>query len=175
MELLFIPLFLVAIIGIIGYVINSIVNLKKQEKQEEEYKKAMLNTGIEQVKNLTPYEFEDWIAKFLSCCGFIAYTTKRSGDYGVDVIAEKQGKKIAIQVKKYSNPLGIKCVQEIIAGMGYYSADEGWVVSTAPYFTKNAQELAKTKNIRLFNFKELTLLLNNLQILNGITPKDKID
>ena len=147
------------LIALIIYILITIT----EKQYEKELQEAILNTGIEQVENLDPFEFEEWVARFLRISGYRAYATKKSGDYGVDVIAEKEYNRIAIQVKKFSNPVGIKAVQEVIAGMDYYNCYEGWVITTAPYFTQAAKNLAQTRNIKLYNKNDLAILLYELQ------------
>ena len=43
-------------------------------------------------------------------------------------------------------------------------------MTTAPYFTQAAKNLAKAQNIKLFNKNDLAVLLNNLQ-KNNIVNK----
>ena len=62
-------------------------------------------------------EFESFCAKVLQDNGFENVNmTKASGDQGVDIIAFKDGVRYAIQCKRYSNSVGNKAVQEVIAG-----------------------------------------------------------
>lgn len=136
-------------------------------KKEIELQEAILQTNIDQVDTLTPYEFEEWVARLLRIAGYNATATKKSGDYGVDVIAEKDNERIAIQVKKFSKPVGIKAVQEVISGMDYYNCYDGWVVTTAPYFTQAAKNLANTRDVKLYNKNDLALMLYNLQKENN--------
>lgn len=142
--------------------------IKKWNKREKQLQEAILHTNISQVDKLTPYEFEEWVARFLRIAGYKAHATKKSGDYGVDVVAEKDNTSIAIQVKKFTKPVGIKAVQEVISGMDYYNCYEGWVITTAPYFTQAAKNLAKTRNIKLYNKNDLALLLYELQKDNDV-------
>ncbi len=150
------------IIALIIYIYKFI----KEKKYEHKLQEAIINTNITQVDNLNPYEFEEWIARFLRIAGYNAKATKKSGDYGVDVIAEKENNRIAIQVKKFNKAVGIKAVQEVSAGMDYYNCCEGWVVTTAPYFTQAAKNLANIRNIKLYNKNDLAILLNDLQNKN---------
>lgn len=138
----------------------------EERKYEHKLQKAIINTNISQVDILNPYEFEEWVARFLRIAGYNAEATKKSGDYGVDVIAEKENNRIAVQVKKFNKPVGIKAVQEVSAGMDYYNCNEGWVVTTAPYFTQAAKNMAKIRNIKLYNKNDLAILLNELQNKN---------
>ena len=147
----------------IATTIYTVVSWKKSKQNEELLNSAILSTGINQLDNLSPYEFEDWVARFLNLNGYQARTTKRSGDFGADVIAFRGNTKIVISCKKYVGNLGIKCVQEIIAAMDYYNANEGWVASTSPHFSKQAYDLARSRGVRLFTKNDLALMLNRLQ------------
>ncbi|MBQ7466676.1 MAG: restriction endonuclease [Clostridia bacterium] len=151
-----------AVICVITFVVY-LYKLFAARLLEKQLQEAILSTNIDQVDKLDPYEFEEWVARLLRIAGYNAKATKRSGDYGVDVLAEKEDEKIAIQVKKFTKPVGIKAVQEVISGMDYYGCYEGWVITTAPYFTKAAQNLAATRNIKLYNKSGLALFLYDLQ------------
>ena len=88
------------------------------------------------------YEFEEYMAGLLARNGFSnVSTTKKSGDYGVDILAEKDGYRYAVQCKLYSQPVGLTAVQEVFAGKKYYNCHVA-VVATNNTFTANAIELA---------------------------------
>ena len=76
--------------------------------------------------------------------------TKGSGDYGVDILAEKDGITYGIQCKCYNSPVGVKAVQEAYAGRDYYDCMVG-AVMTNQYFTKPAVEAAKKLKILLWD------------------------
>lgn len=109
-------------------------------------------------KELSPLEFEKDICIKLKKFGFRAETTKASGDQGVDVIAERNDIKFAIQCKFYSSPVGNKAVQEVCAGRDFYDADYGVVVTNNTY-TPAAKKLADKNEIILLNDSELEKLL----------------
>ena len=90
--------------------------------------------------------------------GYEVLQTKASGDYGVDLIITKDKRKIAIQVKKYSRPVGLKAVQEAYSGKTYYKCHEAWVITNSTY-TLQAEKSARSCNVRLINGKELNNLL----------------
>lgn len=104
--------------------------------------------------HINPYEFECNCKKILEKAGWTARTTPKSGDQGVDVIAQKQDKLIVVQCKLYNQPVGNKAVQEIVAGRTYYHADYAAVVSNNT-FTKSARQLAKSCDVILLNVKKL--------------------
>ncbi|MDK1195295.1 restriction endonuclease [Cronobacter dublinensis] len=104
--------------------------------------------------NITPAEYEILCADILESCGWKARVTKLSGDQGVDVIAEKDNFTIAIQCKKYSNPVGNKAVQEVTSGKVYYHADACAVVTNSTY-TPAARSLAKSQGVLLLHHTDL--------------------
>ena len=109
------------------------------------------NKPIINIDNMSGHEFEMFCAKVLQMNGFYDINvTKASGDQGVDVIALKDGIRCAIQCKRYSNNVGNKAVQEVIAGMQYYNCPIG-IVMTNSYFTQSAKELANRAEIILWD------------------------
>lgn len=107
--------------------------------------------GIKELDEIEGHEFEYYCAELLKKRGFIEVTvTKGSGDYGIDVLAEKDGVTYGIQCKAYTGPVGVKAVQEAFAGKEYYDRMVGAVL-TNRYFTKPAVEAAKKLKILLWD------------------------
>jgi len=106
-------------------------------------------------KNMTPYEYEHYCASLLQDQGWKARATQASGDQGVDVVAERNGIKVAIQCKMYKQPVGNKAVQEIRTGVEFIDADFGAVVATNG-FTRSAKELANKTGVILLHHSELS-------------------
>ena len=96
-------------------------------------------------------DFEFFCADLLKESGFLdVEVTKLSGDYGVDILAEKDGISFAFQCKNYMSPVGIKAVQQIYSGKAYYDKMVG-VVMTNHCFTKPAIDFAEKLNILLWD------------------------
>lgn len=97
------------------------------------------------------HDFEYFCAELLKQRGFLEVeVTRGSGDYGVDILAEKDGVTYAIQCKRYNGPVGVKAVQEAYAGRDYYDRMVGAVL-TNQYFTAPAAEAAKKLKILLWD------------------------
>ena len=97
------------------------------------------------------HDFEEFCASLLRKEGFLEVeVTKGSGDYGIDILAEKDGVTYAIQCKCYAAPVGVKAVQEAYAGRDYYDRMVGAVL-TNQYFTTPAVEAAKRLKILLWD------------------------
>jgi len=106
---------------------------------------------VRSLDEIEGHEFEHYCAELLKKRGFEEVSvTKGSGDYGVDVLAEKDGVTYAIQCKAYTTPVGVKAVQEACAGREFYDRMVGAVL-TNQYFTKPAVEAAKKLKILLWD------------------------
>lgn len=116
---------------------------------------------LEKIDNLSGKEFEYFIMKLLNVLEFENVSnTKISSDYGVDLVATKNNETYAIQCKRHKNRIGIEAVQQIVAGKTYYKCTNA-IVITNNYFTKNAIELAKINNVKLWDRRKLELLIEN--------------
>ena len=57
------------------------------------------------------HDFEYYCAELLRRQGFLEVeVTRGSGDYGIDILAEKDGVTYAIQCKRYTAPVGVKAI-----------------------------------------------------------------
>lgn len=103
------------------------------------------------LEEMEGHEFEYFCAELLERRGFEdVEVTKGSGDYGIDILAEKEGVTYAIQCKRYTAPVGVKAIQEAYAGRDYYDRMVG-AVMTNQYFTTPAVEVAKKLKILLWD------------------------
>lgn len=104
-----------------------------------------------QLDEMEGLDFEYYCAELLKYHGFVdVEVTRGSGDYGIDILAEKDGVTYAIQCKRYHAPVGVKAVQEAYAGRDYYDRMVGCVL-TNQYFTQPAVEAAKKLKILLWD------------------------
>lgn len=113
------------------------------------------------------HDFEYFCAGLLRERGFLEVeVTKGSGDYGVDILAEKDGVTYAIQCKRYGAPVGVKAVQEAYAGRDYYDRMVGAVL-TNQYFTEPAVEAAKRLKILLWDRGYLETMMEETKWISG--------
>lgn len=103
------------------------------------------------IDEMEGHDFEFFCADLMKKRGFEEVeVTKGSGDYGVDILAEKEGITYAVQCKCYTDLVGVKAVQEAYAGRDYYDRMVGAVL-TNQYFTAPAVEAAKKLKILLWD------------------------
>ena len=87
--------------------------------------------------------------------GYTVDRTPASGDQGVDLILRCESKtSIAIQAKRYNEPVGNAAIQEVFAGRVFYSATRAAVVTTSTY-SRAAVDLALRTRVRLVARDEL--------------------
>ncbi len=77
------------------------------------------------------YQYELVTKEMFALLDWETFVTPKSGDQGADLIIEKYGLKFVVQCKFYSNPVGNKAVQEVIAAKGFYDAGGAIVVTNA--------------------------------------------
>ncbi len=97
------------------------------------------------------HEFEYYCADLLSMNGFRnVEVTRGSGDFGADILAEKDGVTYAIQCKCYDGPVGVAAVQEVYAAKDFYDRMVG-AVMTNRTFTAPAVTMARKLGILLWD------------------------
>jgi hypothetical protein len=116
---------------------------------------------IDSIDNMTGVEFEVFLMDLFSKIGYRVEQTKSTGDQGVDILAYKKDECIAVQAKCYASTVGNSAIQEVVAGIRFYNADKGYVV-TNNYFTAAAKELANINGITLWDRDKLSDLINLL-------------
>jgi restriction system protein len=127
----------------------------------------LLNLTLENLKAMSPKEFEYTTAEILRRLGYNdVKVIGRSGDLGVDILAYKDGKKVAVQCKKYIKKKVSSPEIQLFIGMMIteYKADKGLYVTTS-YYTKDAYHLAmKHKDkLEIWTGRTLAEILLRLQ------------
>ena len=120
--------------------------------------KKLSDSNIEQVDSMSGFEFEEFVGAILSNLGYKSSTTKKSGDFGVDIILEKDNERVIIQTKRYSKKVSVNAIQEITTAQNFYGIYNAWVV-TNNYFTESAIKLAESNHIKLVNRDDLISLI----------------
>lgn len=129
-------------------------NRHTTEKNKPKKRYTLLPT-IKSCDSMTGEQFEHFCASLLRANGFRnVKVTQTSGDYGIDVLAQKGMDSYAIQCKRYTSPVGNHAVQEAFSGAAYYG-NRTPVVMTNQEFTAAAVETAERIGVRLWGRSEL--------------------
>lgn len=124
------------------------------KQRRNKLRAALLAAGASNAFQLTPEQYEQFCAALLVNNGWRTRMTRKSGDFGADVIATKEGRVLVIQCKQWSKSVGIKAVQEAHAALSHYRATQAAVVTTTDYTTA-AKALAKSTGVRLLSHRDL--------------------
>jgi restriction system protein len=114
---------------------------------------------LQELDEISGLDFEELTCDILASNGFeLAQNTRSTGDFGVDVLAYRDGISFAIQCKRYHSDVGIEAVQQVYAGRAFYECHVAMVL-TNQYFTPAARELADKIGVVLWDRDMLESLL----------------
>ena len=115
-------------------------------------------------------EFESIVAMCFKADGYNVELTPGSGDFGADIIAEKDNEKIIIQCKRYNeNKAGVRAVNAILGDMVPYSGTHGVVVTNGTGFTTAAEEQTQcTESMFLMDYADIVEKLHHNEPLLDI-------
>jgi restriction system protein len=108
------------------------------------------------IDEMSGVEFEEFVGAQLRVRGWRVTHTASTGDYGVDLIAAKEGLRMAVQCKRLARAVGVAAVQQVVSGALHHRCDQS-VVVTNQGFTKAARQLATTHGCRLVGREQLQI------------------
>lgn len=130
--------------------------------KQAKMRKERVNYTFEEIDKMNGFQFENFIKNLLKNTGYDnPQLTKASGDEGVDIIAYKNEKKIAIQCKRYSGKISNSAIQQVYSGKTFYDCHEAYVITNSQ-FTENAIILANKLKVNLIDRDDLFDLMQNV-------------
>lgn len=114
----------------------------------------LAGASMKKIDNMTGEEFEQYLGILYRRKGYKVEFTPGTMDFGADLILTKGRTKTIVQAKRYRNSVGEAAVQQAIAAMGYYKADQCMVITNSDY-TPAARELAKKTEVVLIDRNKL--------------------
>ena len=97
------------------------------------------------VDDMSGLEFERYVAELLRAGGFHGVNLTEQYDYGVDIIANKDGVRWGIQVKRRPGLVKANAVRQVVTGLKVYDCDRSMVITNSVYSTV-ARHLAVANN-----------------------------
>jgi restriction system protein len=123
------------------------------ERQRRRDRK-LATAGLAAIDEMSGVQFEEFVAAQLRTRGWDVTHTAGTGDYGVDLIATKEGARTAVQCKRLVKAVGVAAVQQVVSGALHHGCSQS-VVVTNRSFTKAARQLATTHHCRLVGREQL--------------------
>lgn len=104
-------------------------------------RRITMNFILSDVDTMDGLDFEKYIASILKKQGYSNITLTEQYDYGVDIIATKNGIRWGIQVKRYSGLVKADAVRQVVTGLRVYGCDRAMVITNS-VFSRVAVQLA---------------------------------
>lgn len=120
--------------------------------------RRLARSGIRDVDVMDGKTFEEFLAARYRRLGYDVEVTRYQGDFGADLVIAKEGVRTAVQAKRWSRPVGLDAVQQVVAAKAYYRCQLAIVVANQP-FTQQARELAAVNDVKLWDREVLVTKL----------------
>lgn len=134
---------LAALFLLAALVIAAIFFFRRWQRQRELQKlRALEMVDIDVMDGL---EFEKFIAKVMATRGFSKIQLTERYDYGVDIIAHKDGVRWGVQVKRHSRMVKAEAVRQVVTALNKYKCQRAMVVTNST-FSRPAKVLAETND-----------------------------
>lgn len=78
-------------------------------------------------------DFEKYIAELLRANGYHNVSLTERYDFGVDIIAEKDGIRWGVQTKRYAGLVKASAVRQVVTGLKLYDCDRAMVITNSTY------------------------------------------
>lgn len=137
------------------------ISILTQKKKDRELRALTLSN----ILNMDPFHFENYIAALMKSRGFAVKQTPKQSDYGVDLIAQKDRERWAVQIKhNVFSKTGNRAVLEAVGGAPFYQCNRAMVISTTEDFTAAAKEQARRSDCILVGRKELSTWIKEYHV-----------
>jgi HJR/Mrr/RecB family endonuclease len=78
-------------------------------------------------------DFEQYVAGLLRANGYRNVSLTERYDFGVDIIAEKDGVQWGIQAKRHTGLVKAHAVRQVVTGLRIYGCDQAMVITNSTY------------------------------------------
>jgi restriction system protein len=125
-----------------------------------------------EIDQMSGSEFEDFLALLFERLGYKVEKVGGVGDFGADLIIEKDSVRTAVQAKRWKSKVDIIAVQQVVASKVHYNATKAILVTNS-HITHEALQLAKENNVEIIDRKSLEDLVLNSQAESSVKSNKK--
>lgn len=143
-------------------IVAALVMLRLSLRLYRTMRNVVVNRRLTHVDDMDGVEFESYIAGVLKKQGYTNIKLTEKYDYGVDIIAVKDGIRWGIQVKRYSGLVKADAVRQVVTGLRIYDCDRAMVITNS-VFSRVAVQLANSNECVLIDRNVLTKMGINLK------------
>ncbi len=117
----------------------------------EERRKKYTASTLEELRSLSPADFEEMVADTYRAQGHDVEVVGGSGDHGIDLVVRSQRGEIwLVQCKRYSGKVGEPVVRDLYGALRASDANGAALITTG-YITESARLWAEGKPLHLFD------------------------
>jgi restriction system protein len=142
--------FLVVLLVVVAVVAWPVIRWWRRLQSRRAYRQMLRQANMDVIDGMPGAAFEETLGLLFEDLGYRVERTKAVGDFGADLVIEQNGGRTIVQAKRYSQPVGVKAVQEAYAAQPHYRADAAWVISNST-FTPAARKLAASTGVQLWD------------------------
>ena len=124
-----------------------------RQTEEQAQRQKLTNYWV----RLEPLRFERELGGLYKQLGYSVQLTPQSGDHGVDLVLEKNGKTTVVQCKRQVSPAGERIVRELLGSMVAARADRAVLACTGG-FTQPAKDFVRGQPIDLLDVEQIARL-----------------
>ena len=128
----------------------------RQHRQSRQYRLQQL--AARNWRAMRGGDLETFLEKVFSELQYSVERTGGAGDQGVDLITERDGHRIALQVKGYLDSVPNTAIQEAFTGMAFYKCDTCAVITNSR-FTTGGKNIASSVGCALIDENTLPMLI----------------
>ena len=121
---------------------------------------------LHHLRRMDPYVFEELVLWVYKRHGWEVVPTPRSGDHGVDGFISRDGKRYAIQCKRYSKKVGEPAIHSLHGVVTKELANGGYLITTGEFTDEAVQWARATGAITLVSGRDLLLMID--RALEGV-------
>lgn len=107
-----------------------------------------------EIDKMTGLEFEKYLVVLLKNQGYRSIRLTEKYDYGIDIIAIKDGIKWGIQAKRYGGLVDVDAVRQVVTALAKYRCQRSMVITNS-YYTEVAKEMARCNKCILIDRDKL--------------------
>ncbi|MCX6055269.1 MAG: restriction endonuclease [Chloroflexi bacterium] len=139
---------------------------------DERHKRINAET-IEEMRALSPSEFETLVAETYQAQGHRVEIVGSTGDHGIDIVVQtRRGETWLVQCKKYRGKIGEPVIRDFYGALRAANADAGAVITTGT-ITTQARLWAEGKPIYLYDGEEFLKVIQTTRFHRALPPEVK--
>jgi len=143
------------------------------------YKSTRLNASMWKERQwwwtLDGWQFEQEVANVFRLNGYKAKVTKGSGDGGVDIILNKNGRTSIVQCKHYQNPVPPEPIRALWGCKDDFGADEVILVASSGITDMGARFVQNKPDFKVYNLDDIIKMAKQAQTEDKIQENEELN